>query len=226
MLILPCGVAVVEGDTHVSAWVAKQKKLAIAESYLAPFRKYVPFGGTIVDVGAMIGDHTVTYAEWVGPMGVVHAFEPNPAAFECLRFNTQNLAQVMIYNLALANFEGSCTLHPSPNAGASYVSKEWGEVGALMLDSMGGGFDSLDFLKIDAEGFETFILEGAQEIVSRCRPVMLLEVNEGALVRAGSSRDKLLGFVNSLGYSIKITAPKLKFTDLQYDVLCVPEPSV
>lgn len=221
MLILPCGVAVIEGDTHVSAWVAKQKKLAIAEKYLAPFQKFVPVGGVVVDAGAMIGDHTATYAEWVGPHGSVHAFEPNPEAFECLAYNMRNLPQVQLYKFGLSDHARRCKLHLSPNAGASHLSNDFGIVATLTLDDL--SLASLDFLKMDAEGFETRILNGAKETIARCHPVMLIEVNEGALDRASSSRYELLTLIDSMGYGVRITDSKLKFTDMQYDVLCVPK---
>lgn len=224
MLILPCGVAVIEGDTHVSTWVAKQKKLTIAEKYLAPFRKFVPVGGTVVDAGAMIGDHTATYAEWVGPNGYVYAFEPNPEAFECLSYNMRNLQQVRVYEFGLSDSHEMCKLNLSPNAGASHLSNELGTVIMLTLDNL--PFNRMDFLKIDAEGFETRILNGAKETIDRFRPAMLIEVNDGALIRASSSRDELLGLIDSMGYGVTITDSRLTFSDAQYDVICTPEVSL
>lgn len=224
MLILPCGAAVIEGDTHISAWVAKQNKLTIAEKYLSPFRKFVPVGGTVVDVGAMIGDHTMTYADWVGPGGKVHAFEPNPEAFECLAYNMRDLDQVVAYKFGLSDQAGTCKLNLSPNAGASHLSNEEGEIKMIALDDL--DLASLHFLKIDAEGFETRILSGARETLHHLCPAMLIEVNEGALVRAGSCRDELLGLIHLMGYDFTITDPKLKFTDAQYDVICTKQDSL
>lgn len=218
MLILPCGIAVIKGDTHISEWVTQEKKLTIASKYLAQFRTFIPIGGTVVDAGAMIGDHTATYAEWVGPTGNVYAFEPNPEAFECLEYNMRNLLQVSVHEYGLSDRIESYKLNLLTNAGASYLSNEPGTATTLTLDSL--SLTSLDFLKIDIEGFETRMLQGAKETIARFHPVMLIEVNSGALIRASSSRNELLSLIKSLGYNLTITDNTSQLTDPQYDVIC------
>lgn len=223
MKILPFGVAVIEGDTHLSKWVEQHGTLKIAEAYLALFKQYVPDGGTVIDVGAMIGDHTVTYAEWVGPTGQVLAFEPNPAAFECLRFNMKPGMPVLLYQIALSEAEKKLTLVSSDNAGASFLSDKPGEVVAVSLDELlRDSQNPIHFIKIDAEGFETKILWGARKTIATWRPVMLIEINHGALIRAGTSASDLLGVIRSYGYQIEITDKRLAFEDAQFDVLAVP----
>lgn len=220
MEVLKSGIAVIENDTHVSKWVKKSGTLKIAESYLSSFRQYIPEGGTVIDVGAMIGDHTATYAEWVGPSGTVWAFEPNPEAYECLRFNMQKHAQVEFVRGGLSDREEYISLQLSDNAGASYLVQLPGPIKVMPLDNI--LFPRVDFIKIDAEGFESQILDGARKTIDQHRPVMLIEVNHGALIRAGSSSSELLEKIRSFKYITEITDPRLKWHSEQFDVICTP----
>ena len=221
MKILPNNIAVIEGDTHISKWVEDHGRLNIAKEMLAPFRKYVKPGGKVIDVGANIGDHTITYAEWVGATGSVYAFEPNEEAFRCLVHNMANFSTVFPMAQALAEKSGRAELVRQDNAGASYLTGVGGSIRLRALDDY--MFQSVDFIKIDAEGYETKILRGSAITIKKCRPVMLIEVNLGALVRVGSSRDELIDILESMNYSVEITDNRLRLDDPQYDVICVPE---
>lgn len=222
MKILPNGVAVIEGDTHISAWVQEQGTLAIAEIMLTPFRQYIPEGGTVIDVGASIGDHTVTYAEWVGKDGMVAAFEVNPRAYECLVRNTKDLPQVLPIKMGLSDTNSKALLVELDNSGASYLlyGGAESEVSVAPLDSY--EFANVDFIKIDIEGYEVKMLEGARETIEASRPVMLVEVNRGALERAGTSAERLFEVLAELGYSMDITDSRIQWSDPQYDIICLP----
>jgi FkbM family methyltransferase len=220
MKILSNGIAVIEGDTHISKWVKDSNTLRIAEEMLAPFKKYVLPGDTVIDIGASIGDHTVTYADWVGDKGMVVAFEPNPEAYLCLLHNTKHVHQVLTVSLGLSDSESSVSLVRLANSGASYLSNNSGDVKVTTLDDF--EFEGVSFIKIDAEGYETRILRGAKETIERNTPVMLIEVNQGALERSGSSADELLGVIRELGYSPEMTDARLNWDDPQYDVICLP----
>lgn len=226
MKILPCGVAIVEHDTHVGVWIAQQKRLDIAHNTLRHFKQYVQPGSIVLDIGANVGDHTATYMQWVGAEGCVFAFEPNSEALECLRFNCRFMPNVIIVDKALSDVEQTLFMHTQPNVGASFTSPYTGEftVEATTLDTCPklNAIENVSFIKIDAEGYEVYILRGGRELINRNRPAMLVEVNTGALERANSSREELFGELEALGYVYAITDQRLKWDDLQYDILCVP----
>lgn len=219
------GIAVIDGDTHISAWVQEHGTLEIAKDMLLPFKQYIPEGGTVIDVGASIGDHTVTYAEWVGPKGLVAAFEVNPRAYKCLYENTKDLPQVLPFREGLSDIEnGIATLIELSNSGASYVnegshSNGFG-VSVSTLDSY--EFKNVNFIKIDVEGYEVKVLEGARRTIEASRPVMLVEVNRGALERAGTSAKRLFEVLTELGYSMEITDNRIPWSDPQFDIICLP----
>lgn len=222
MKILPNNVAVLDKDTHISVWVQEHGTLAIAETMLTPFKQYIPQDGTVIDVGASIGDHTVTYAQWVGKDGMVAAFEPNPKAYACLQHNTKELPQVLPVKSGLSDVDGKVTLVELDNSGATYLSdsKSKTKVPVTTLDSY--EFKSVDFIKIDVEGYEVKVLEGARKTIEESRAVMLIEVNRGALERAGTSAERLFEVLTELGYSMEITDNRIPWSDPQYDIICLP----
>ena len=225
MKILSNGIAVVDGDTHIAEWVKKHNRLDIARDMLLPFKQYIPKDGVVIDGGANIGDHTVTYAEWVGTGGTVAAYEPLADAFHCLEFNTKHLPQVIPICSGLSIKEEELNVVKSPNVGASYLTtelceKETPTTYVNTLDFY--DYERVDFIKLDVEGYEVRALLGARKTVARCRPVMLIEVNEGALSRDNTSSYELLHLVKQLGYMLNITDPRLNFSSPQYDIICLP----
>lgn len=217
MKILPNNIAIIESDTHISKWVQEHGTLAIAEPMLRAFRHLIPIGGTVLDIGANIGDHTATLSDYVGRNGMVHCFEPNPEAYECLVHNIVALNLRASANpIALSDREGEGSLHKLVNAGASYLEEGSGFPLAT-LDSFALG---PDFIKIDVEGYETFVLMGGAKTIRKHKPAMLIEVNRMALERAGSSRDALFSLLRSFGYSIVREDPRLAWEEEQYDIIC------
>lgn len=219
------GVATIEGDTHIGKWVQEQGTLNIAKGMLDPLRSWIPRGGCVVDAGANIGDHSYYYAHAVGEGGSVLAFEPNSEAFACLQYNmvrNQLTGIVDTKMLGLSDSAGKTTLHPEQNAGARWMHTAPVDGGAeVVFDKLDSFLLSrLDFLKIDIEGWELRALKGASNTISQFHPAMLIEVNSGALNRAGTSREELLEYISGLGYQWKIHGGGVH-TDPQFDVFCV-----
>ena len=220
MKILPFGVAVIEGDTHISKWVEESGSISIADAYLQQFSSLIRPGSVVIDAGAMIGDHTSFYAKH---QCSVFAFEPNPQAFECLEYNSRNLDNVSCFNCALSDSAEEIEISVLENAGASYLHREFDggvKVKTSPLDDF--AIKNISFIKIDVEGFEPFVLFGAQKTISESRPFMLIEVNSWALERSGSSRSELMWLIDSMGYDSRITDSKIAPEEPQYDVICTP----
>jgi FkbM family methyltransferase len=126
-----------------------------------------------VDAGAHVGIWTTTMAEY---FATIHAFEPSDDAFECLEKNTVGLGGVHLHHLALGHKPGRCSMRESGsragNTGARYVSTGSDTVIAP-LDAW--NLQAVGFLKIDTEGYEMPVLEGARDTIARCHPVILVE---------------------------------------------------
>lgn len=216
MKITDFGVAIIESDTHIGMWVEQQKTLKIASNLLKHVRPFVRPGSVVVDAGANIGDHTIEFAEWAG---VVHAFEPNPQVMECLRFNMRNQLNVTLHDCGLSDTQSACGFQSQDNVGAGYCVDDGNSVQLLTLDSF--NLQNVSLIKADIEGFECRMLRGATETLKQ-KPALMLEVNGGALARAGDSWEILIQMVRDLRYTIKPLARIRSFADPQYDILCIP----
>jgi FkbM family methyltransferase len=220
MKILSNGIAVIPGDTHISKWVEQEGRLDHDQNMLPLILKHINFGDWVLDIGAFIGDHTVAYAEAVGDVGRVLAFEPNPQAYECLNHNMKGYANVVTYNFPLSTYEGfEYENIISPNAGAGFVvaSDKSGQK-TRALDHL--LLEKVNFIKIDAEGFEVEILEGAEKTINKFLPILLLEVNPGALERRGKSVKDLFYLLDRYGYKYRNIYEEQAMSGHQYDILC------
>lgn len=160
-------------------------------------------GAVFVDVGASEGDYTLIAARIVGPGGRVHAFEPDPGNLETIRGNValNGFGNVVLHAAALADRDGTATLHRSTVSGwhsllPGLAQREGGvvEVAVARLDSLDLG--RIDMLKIDVEGAEAAVLDGARAGIARHRPVILLDTHPSL----GADVARLRTFFAELGY--------------------------
>jgi FkbM family methyltransferase len=167
-------------------------------------RQFIELGDVVIDAGANIGTHTIAFANLVGPGGVVHAFEPQRRNFLMLAGNValNGLDNVFCHQKAVGEADGEIGLPPLPppelnfNFGAVSLVKGYstGETVPLVaLDSL--GLSKCRLLKIDTEGMEEQVLDGAKALIERCRPLLYVENNE-----FGASK-RLSRILNALGYS-------------------------
>lgn len=219
----PEGYWVLRNDTHISRWVEKHKNL-VCDPYLFKWLDpYIAGSKVIWDVGAFIGDHTAHYAALPG-VERVHAFEPNPDAFECLQrnFSTTHWTLVSRHNIAASDMHGKVQMNRDENAGATHI------VPAGILERPCAPLDSLDildpdFIKIDVEGWEMRALEGMEATLERARPKVLVEINSGALARNRVTPRNIFEFFEKMDYSSKELYPlNANLTDPQYDILFLP----
>lgn len=227
MTITDFGVAIVNGDSHLSQWICQQRRLDVQAEFCRQFQPYIPRTGTVIDVGACLGDHTMSYAKMVGQFGIVVAVEPNPVAFECLEYNMRLYPQVRTIECALGRRMSSGSLLPplneSDNLGAMAVQPGNGSLRFTSLDILAVFLKRVDFIKIDAEGSEPEILAGAGETLKRFRPVLLIEVNRPVLARFGKTAEDIYGPLAALGYTVKPCEPHLALDRETLDVLAIPQ---
>lgn len=215
MKILPNGLAVIEGDTHISQWVVDSHKLDHDEYTLGIVLPFIEEGHWVVDAGAFIGDHTTAYLKRVGTDGKVFAFEPNPVAYNCL---CHNCPEAVTFNCGLSDKETVASYRPNQNAGAGHIEHSEGDIKLLTLDSL--NLRHCHFLKVDVEGWEFEALMGAERTILANKPTMWVEVNQGSLERNQRTPDELLDLItNHFGYNVQAYPPE---RGPQYDILCIP----
>ena len=218
------GIAVIEGDAYLSADIIREGRLDVAREALLQFRSLIPEGGTVADIGACLGDYTKTFAEFVGRKGRVYAFEPNPPVFECLSHNLQfmHAGVVIAFGVGLGEAEAEVEIIVDHhNIGASRLtypsSRSTGAITVSTLDHVARDWDRLDFIKIDAEGYEPLILNGGVETIQRFRPVMLMEINTWMLGKLEFSPEAVYQRLDALGYEFP------RFDGPHGDILCLPK---
>ena len=148
----------------------------------------------VIDVGAHIG----TWAKDLsGAFRTVVAFEPVPSNIECLR---RNVPSARIEAVALGAKPGRVNLSPvDDNTGACYVWPD-GEISAecRTLDSYNLAPDAI---KIDVEGQELSVLQGAVETLTTYWPALCIEC-KGGPERYGIGQFESVKFAESLGYDM------------------------
>jgi FkbM family methyltransferase len=186
-------------------------------------KPYVREGGTFIDIGAHIGWYSLKAAKLVGPKGCVIAVEPNHDTLVTLRNNIRASGAdrvIIVAPVACANSETTLTFYAAPraNTGESSLSlanaSHLGpvtasyQVRARRLDDIVRevGVTRVDAVKIDVEGAEFLVLEGAAETLDRYRPVVSVEIIDGQLKSMGSSAQEVMDFMHSHGYSPLQTA--------------------
>ncbi|MEA2937228.1 MAG: hypothetical protein QOC56_732 [Alphaproteobacteria bacterium] len=175
--------AMIPAPIYYTYKIAKEARRS--EPELLILRDLVPAGCTAVDVGANRGIYSYALSRVAG---AVEAFEPNPdlAGFATAMLGTR----ARIHQVALSNREGSATLHvPRTEKGAAlHLLGNLGDIYATperlglavrlaTLDQF--GFQNVGFIKIDVEGSEMDVIEGAKDTIARQRPTLLVELLAG-----------------------------------------------
>lgn len=156
-----------------------------SEGEVAMFRQIVPAGGLVVEAGANIGALTVPLAAMVGPSGQVIAFEPQKTVFNilCGTLALNSLSNVTPIRAALGASQGSISVpvltygeaenYGGISLGASIPGHASESVPVHRLDDI--PLPQLHVLKIDVEGSEVQVIEGASAHIDRFRPAIFLE---------------------------------------------------
>ena len=172
-------------------------------------------GDTAIDAGAHIGLFAIQMAAAVGGSGVVYAFEPfGPSADLVARSIAENHFEnrVVLRRSAVGAASGTATLTfpvETLNTGGAYVVRP-GTVpmpGHRTTEVPIVALDDLDIrrpvrlIKMDVEGAEPQVLEGARRLLMNDRPTILSELHPAQLQRAsGMTADQFLAQVRELGY--------------------------
>jgi FkbM family methyltransferase len=141
-------------------------------------------GRTMLDVGANAGFHALTAGLFFRR---VIAFEPTPATAARLERNIMlsALRHIDVKRCALSNREGEATFAINDrHCGANRLGEErlaptGGSITVPLrtLDGMANEIGRVDFIKIDVEGHECEVLEGARKTVEQDRPLLFVEFN-------------------------------------------------
>ena len=144
----------------------------------------VSAGDTVIDVGANVGHYAVGLSRIVGTQGRVIAFEPILETFAILASNVlaANCGNVTLVNAAVSDKSEVVGMSvPQENGSANYYQAKISGDGdrsvfTLSLDIL--DLPRVSLIKIDVEGHEISVLEGARQVIERDRPALIVEGSE------------------------------------------------
>jgi FkbM family methyltransferase len=153
-------------------------------SELDLLKQLIKPGFLILDVGANIGTHTLSFAGMTGETGLVYAFEPQRLLFEFLSANIiiNNYLNVFPMMAGVSDTNGEIivpVVNPNMNANAGGYNIEGHTSGDLVrlltIDSL--NLNRCNLIKVDVEGMERKVLLGARQTITRYRPFLFVENN-------------------------------------------------
>lgn len=153
--------------------------------------KYYKPGTDFVDIGANLGLNTLGLHKRNPITGTAHLFEPQHDVFTMMMYNTRVLPQRKLYNACLSDAPTVLAFEQVPtNIGGTHMVGKGGleddptptgnnavSVGAMPLDAF-KLFEGppISLMKIDVEGSEESVLEGARRTITTHKPVIVIEV--------------------------------------------------
>lgn len=217
------GIAPREGERTVRVF-GYDMRLDLAEAiqrwiYLGAFepqetaevRRRLKPGMTFLDVGANVGYFTLLAASRVGREGRVFSVEPSPYAYERLTASVRanGLSQVKAFQMGLSARAGELNLYVPPASDGFHsptMSAGWETVVRVPVRPLDDcldewGVNAVDLMKLDVEGHEAQILEGASRSLAAGRiRAMLCEFNDHWLRQQGSSPGELHDALLRVGF--------------------------
>jgi FkbM family methyltransferase len=242
------------GEIRFAQWLhPRAEDYQLDTSIVDMFSPFVKEGDFCIDIGAHCGDSTLPIALAAGPSGAVLAMEPNPFVFPVLeknaRLNTAH-ARILPMLAAAGRESGAMEFEYSDsgycNGGRHENISAWKHGHAYKLsvhavnlsqelrEDFKDLLPKLSFIKVDAEGYDLFVLQAIADIVDEFRPVIKAEVFKKS---DQSYREALLNFFLSRSYEIRrvvkepcVPGEVIGLADAMkwphYDIFCSPVPRV
>lgn len=171
------GIWLPDGEKHFPEWMDENGEIVDERGtyQIRKWRACLPWirrWRRAVDVGAHVGFWSI---QMVAKFERVAAFEPCETFRACWEKNVAAREQDELYGCALGAERGVCDLNYDPaDSGGTHVARtDGGAIPMLRLDTF--GFTDVDFVKIDCEGFEHKVIEGARRTLAECRPCVIVE---------------------------------------------------
>jgi len=180
----------------------------------------------VLDIGAQTGCFTLLSQYF--PNSQWHAFEPIQEAVDVLNthLDVNHIQNVCVHPIAISDNQGSAllklpsdshwglaTLGETPKRFHAYNTRI---VGCSDLDTFVSehNINKVDFIKIDTEGWELYVLRGGKAMITRDKPILLMEFNETNMQQCGVNPQDVIALLRELDYEWKLVSSE--------DLLCIP----
>lgn len=169
------------------------------------FRSYLHPRDVVIDIGANIGVMTLEASVIVGDSGKVFAIEPHPKTFKYLRGNIKlnRVKNVLAYNVALGDIDGTALFSDGrqDDQNSIMANGDGVKIPIRQLDNLPIDERVIALLKIDVEGYEKFVLQGAKNTLQRTECVFF-ESCDQHFSKYGYTCGDLFEFLKSYGFQI------------------------
>lgn len=168
----------------------------------------------IIDIGAQSGLYSL-YAKYL-PKSQFYSFEPFPIAYQLLNDNIRlnGITNVTTYNIGLSNCKGECVLNTSKShnglhtLGTNPLRFTDIDPVTIRVDTIDNIFYEndipVDFIKIDTEGWEYFILQGGEKTIQKYKPHIQIEWNKINMKQCNVNIDEFERYIlDTMGYKKK-----------------------
>jgi FkbM family methyltransferase len=172
----------------------------------------------IIDIGANVGNYSLELFK-LGYKGQIVSFEPLNSAYKKLAYNSKSVQNWVVINCALGDFNGKYEINVSENSDSSsllgmlpdhlknapnskYISTE--EIEVKKLDSIFEQITNKDenvYLKIDTQGFEKAVLDGAINSLKKIKAIQI-ELSIIPLYENSSDHKVLINFLEQNGFKL------------------------
>jgi len=186
-----------DGDTHFEEYISNGGYQVSARTgilnYIKQFKKEL---NNVIDVGSHVGFWSKDFTE---QFKHVYAFEPMAEVRECFIKNvTKNNYTLYPYGLGAEEKKVKIQYDPK-ETGNTYITKSGNrEIEIYKLDRF--QFDKIDYIKIDAEGYEVEVCKGAVKLIERDKPFIHIELKKKILNKVGLSEQSIYNFFESINY--------------------------
>jgi len=202
------------------------------EPYMAAvIARHLPRGGTFYDVGAHFSFWSVYAARVAGANAHVLSFEPSDA-FDVLASNTRTFPQVDRRRCAVSDRDADTVFYAQGLSASGSLSHAVTQINQHHLPTVpisplpvrARTLDSVsletrrdpDLIKVDVEGNERRVLEGAASLIERSRPTWVIEVHPPQLRECGATDEECLAALRDSGYLVEVLERK---TNSLYTIL-------
>ena len=214
------GIWLPEGEVHLAEMLTRHSKIGPVDGkatyQLHKLRAALALQPrdrrrTCLDIGAHVGLWSM---HLVKEFLHVHAFEPVPAHADLFVHNVG--AGAALHRCAVGDGARTVSIEvPDETSGNGHVlapgaaprvpsvphpsrREVWHGVPMVTIDGL--AFETVDFIKIDVEGYELPVVEGARETILRCRPNIVVE-QKGNETAYGDAKDAAVNYLIDLGMS-------------------------
>jgi FkbM family methyltransferase len=199
-----------DGEKHLPEWMvrANQRRHDVLQYQFKKYEAALAFTKQrrlAIDVGANIGLWSKNMVE---DFEILHAFEPVPKYIECWRQNMLGEVNAELHEFALGTKADIVSLtNVTPNSFGDTIIAPKGDkniatdIEMRSLDSF--GLKSVDFIKIDCEGYEVNVLLGSEHTIRRDKPVVIVEQKPGNGLQFGFGDQDAVELLKDWGATLR-----------------------